>query len=157
VTGLMFEFADTMTLREARDELRGLVDHGHRCPCCTQFAKVYRRKLHSQMAVALIKLYRAGAAYEWVHLPAVTRMGGDSAKARYWGLIVEETERRDDGGRSGWWQLTEDGIAFVTMRLRVPKYARVYDGRCLGLHGEPVTICECLGSRFSYDELMADG
>ena len=60
-----------MTLADARDELRDLVNDGHRCPCCTQFAKVYRRKIHSTTARELIGFYRA-AHRDWFYLPDLT-------------------------------------------------------------------------------------
>lgn len=150
----MTTFADDMTLGEARDGLRELVEEGHRCPCCTQFAKVYRRKLNARMALAAIRLYRAGAVREYVHLPSVAGDGCEGGKLRYWGLVVEESERREDGGRSGWWRMTDLGERFVRAEVSVPKYVRLYDGRRLGLRGEPVTIIDALGERFDYEELM---
>jgi len=149
-------FSDAMTLGDARDELRTLVDEGHRCPLCTQFAKVYKRTIHSTMAVELIRFYRA-AGREPFDLPSLTtKRSGDPAKLRYWGLLRALDGERDDGSdRVGIWQVTELGERFVLGRASVPKYARVYDGRCLGLHGKPVTIRECLGERFDYRELMA--
>lgn len=146
--------APDWTLAEAKDWLRERVDHGAHCPCCTQHAKIYRRKLNSRMAWGLIRLYRATDGTEWGHLPTIAGDGCEVGKLRYWGLVIEEAEARPDGGRSGWWQLTGNGRAFVKGRLAVPKYARIYDGRCLGLRGEPVTIRDCLGERFNYDELM---
>lgn len=157
MAGEHMTFTDGMTLGEARDELRELVDHGHRCPLCTQFAKVYRRKLNSGMAVSLIRMYRR-AGLGWVNVPdEIGARSREEGKLRYWGLVEEAGELRDDGGRAGWWRVTPDGAAFVLLRARVPKYARVYDGRCLGLGGDLVTIRDCLGERFDYGELMNGG
>lgn len=143
-----------MTLGEARAELRQLVRDGERCPCCDQFAKVYRRKLNSGMARSLIAMWRT-AGTSWVHVPtALDARSREEGKLRYWGLVVESDEERDDGGRAGWWQVTDLGAQFVLGQLRVPQYAHVYDGRCLGLHGDPVMIRDCLTDRFSYEELM---
>lgn len=151
-----------MTLAEARAELRELVDDGHACPCCTQFAKVYRRKIHATMARQLVYFYRR-AGTDWFDLPQLSgevtgtrAWGGDAAKLRYWALLVEADIERDDGGRAGWWRLTSDGVLFVCDELRVPKYARIYDGRCLGLIGEPIGIRDALGDRFDYRELMSE-
>src|ERR1044072_5955600 len=144
-----------MTLGEAADRLRGLVDHGHECPCCTQFAKVYRRKIHATMARELIQFYRV-AGRDWGHLPSILGYnGGDVTKCRYWGLIVEDDAIRDDGSSgAGWWQGTPAGHLWVRGRLAVPKFARIYDGRCLGLEGALVTIRDALGDRFDYGDLM---
>jgi hypothetical protein len=115
---------------------------------------VYRRKLNSRMARAAIRIYRSHGIDGWVHLPSVAGDGCEGGKLRYWGLLIEEPELREDGGRSGWWRLTSPGLQFVRREMRVPKYARIYDSRCLGLVGEPVDIVDCLGEKFDYRELM---
>lgn len=148
---------DQMTLSEAREWLRKQVDDGAKCPCCTQFSKVYRRKINAGMASGLITMYRTyGLA--WGHVPStadLSRLGGELARLRMWGLVEESPEPRDDGGRAGWWRVTAAGERFVRGQERVPKYARVYDGRCLGLDGDLVSVRDALGTRFDYDELMA--
>jgi hypothetical protein len=148
-------FSDTMTLAAARAQLRELVYEGARCPCCTQLAKVYPRVIYSTMARELIRCYRA-AGTDWFHVPTVIgHNGGDLLKTRYWGLMEEETDiRRDDGGRAGYWRITALGEAFLRRELLVPKRAYVYDGRRLKLDGPDVTIVDCLGKRFNYNELM---
>lgn len=150
------DFNDAMTLGDARGKLRGLARTGARCPCCRQFVKAYRRKLNSGMARAAIRVYRATCPGEYCHLQEVDQTSGSSegSKLRCWGLLVEERERREDGGRSGWWCLTEEGRRFVTGAHTVPKYALLYDGRLLHLEGAAVSIVDCLGEKFDYHELM---
>jgi hypothetical protein len=145
------------TLDEARQWLRERVDDGAACPCCTQYAKVYRRRITAAGTRALIALYQAGGATEHVHAPDLpgVRGDGDLAKLRYWHLVAELDEPRDDGGRAGYWRVTELGVEFLRGTLRVPKYARVYDGRRLGFAGELVGVADCLGEPFRLDELMA--
>jgi hypothetical protein len=134
--------------------LRARVDEGASCPCCTQFAKVYRRKLNAGIAVGLIRVWRT-AGDQWCNLRAtVAGASNHVASAEWWGLLVESPQRRDDGGRGKAWRLTPDGVAYVRHELAVPKYARVYDGRCLSLDGEPQNIGHALGKRFDYRELM---
>lgn len=150
---------DNSTLREARDWLRMRAEDGERCPCCTQFTKVYKRKINSSMAADLIAMYRAFGT-DWGYLPNLRRRTSrkgnrEESKLRYWGLVEEEIERRPDGGRSGWWRVTPDGERFVRLEITLPKYARIFDGRGLGLTGPPVSIRECLGQAFSYEELMS--
>lgn len=147
---------DNATVSEARDWLREHVDDGAPCPCCTQLAKVYRRKINSGMARSLIAMYQI-AGTSWVHVP--TQVGARSreeGKLAYWGLVEESTAPRDDGGRAGWWRVTSKGELFVRDEITVPKYARIYNGRCLGFYGaQRVGIRDALGSKFSYDDLMA--
>lgn len=153
---------DETTLAGARSWVAGRLYDGVKCPCCDQHAQLYQRKLNSGIAHALILLYQAGAGHMWVHKPTVLKGKGASARdesiARYWGLLEEEsTVKRDDGGRAGYWRLTARGVQFVRNVAAVPKYARIYNGHCRQLIGEPVTISQCLGSRFDYRELMATG
>lgn len=146
------------TLGQAQLWLRAHVEDGVACPCCTQFAKVYRRKIHSTMARDLITAHgRMGL--DPFHVPTLLRRAasaGDFAKLAYWRLIVEIPGVRDDGStRVGWWRITDDGRLFALNQLRVPKYARIYDGRLIELDAsDTVTIRDALGERFNYEELM---
>ncbi len=146
-----------MTLLEARDALRELVYEGHRCPLCTQMAKVYKRRINAGMAVSLIRMYKADPILGWQHVP--TTVGGRSreeGKLRYWGLVEEESQvKRPDGGRAGYWRVTPLGERFVMRSVKLQCYALVYDGRCLALEGDLKGIEDALGKRFNYNELMA--
>lgn len=132
---------------------------GEVCPCCDRYAKIYDRKINSTQARALIHIVRS-CGQEFGHLPTL-RMAlaphhsNEEPKLRFWGLLEEEAALREDGGRAGWWRATPRGEAFVAGTLVVPKYARIYDDRLLGLHGEFVSIRDCVGDRFNYDELMS--
>lgn len=146
-------------LGDARKWLDERKAEGETCPCCGQHAKLYKRIITSGIAWSLIGLYRHGAAERYVHKPTVLKGWGsasrDESTARYWGLLVEETTQREDGGRAGYWRLTVRGIAFVRDAGVVQKYALVYNGECLGLEGELIGIRDALGTKFDYDELMA--
>lgn len=154
-------FIDTMTLAEARDELRELVHDGHECPCCRQYAKVYRRKLNHVPAAALIALYRV-AGREFAHLPTIIRerhpefanQGGYTVLSQHWGLIEEERARREDGGRAGYWRVTVDGELFIRNQFDVPSHVELYDDRVMKFRGSRVRITDCLGKKFDYRELM---
>jgi hypothetical protein len=145
-----------ITLVDAQKWLAERITTGARCPCCNGYAKVYRRQINSGMARSLIAMYLHGPQGQWVHLP--TQVGARSreeGKLRYWGLVEEQVEvQRDDGGRAGYWRLTDAGRAWVTGQSTVPKFAAVYNNTVLRLHGDQVTISEALGSRFNYAELM---
>lgn len=149
-------YPDSMTLGEARAALREQVDKGARCPCCTQFSKVYRRKINSGMARALILLKRAGADQHPVHGPSVVG-SHETAQLQWWGLIIPvgDNPQAEGAKTSGYWSMTELGVHFVNAQASVQKYAHIYDGRCLKLSGDQVTILHCLGDKFDYRELMA--
>jgi hypothetical protein len=144
-----------VTLEEAKQWLRERVEEGAHCPCCGQFAKVYRRRLNSGMARSLITMYRRGG-HDWMHIPTtIPAKSREEGKLAYWQLVEESDEPRDDGGRAGWWRVTDKGTAFIYRHIRVPKYALVYDATLLGLDGsETVNIQDCLGDRFDLSELM---
>lgn len=146
-------------LGDARQWLDDRKEEGATCPCCGQHAKLYRRTITSGIAYALIGLYRGGAGNGFVHKPTVLRGWGsasrDESTARYWGLLVEETTHRPDGGRAGYWRLTLRGIAFVRDAGVVQKYSLVYNGECLGHEGSMIGIRDALGEKFDYAELMA--
>jgi hypothetical protein len=146
-----------MTLGEARKWLAERVTTGARCPCCNQYAKVYRRQINSGMARSLIAMYLHGPQGQWVHLP--TQVGARSreeGKLRYWDLVEEQVEvQRADGGRVGYWRLTDAGRSWVTGQSTVPKYVTVYNNTVLESYGDQVSISDALGSRFDYTELMS--
>lgn len=151
---------DDMSLGRARDWLKARVRKGERCPCCTQFAKTYARQVTDAMACTLIGLYRMQRWQKpdeetWVHIDREVNEAGrtakksrDYSKLRYWGLIERhETEQAK-------WRITVEGIQFVEKRKGIPRYALVYDNRCLGTEGDEVMIDFCLGKAFDYAELM---
>lgn len=144
-----------VTLAEAKTWLREHVDEGARCPACDQVAKVYYRTLHASVTAQLVRFY-ARFGTDWGQRPQWARGGaeGDFAKLRYWGLIEESVETRPDGGRAGWWRVTELGAEFVRGERRVRRHAVVYDARRLRLEGPMVDVTTALGKRFHYNELM---
>lgn len=151
--------APPLTLREAQDWLRQNIDDGAICPCCTKFAKVYRWSLYGTAAQALILFHRLGGTESFIHSRDLKRLGytgqGDASRLKYWDLVVEEKQRREDGGRSGYWRVTGRGRDFIFGVATLPKYSYIYDDRLLRQDGPMVSIIDVLGKRFDYRELMA--
>jgi len=157
LSGAAYRYVDTLA-RAKRDLQAGLADGTH-CPCCGQRAQLYHRALNSGMAAALVVLTRESLPGEWVHKPTVLRGLGASARdealLRYWELLEDSLEVREDGGKNGWWRVTPKGRAFVEdPSMTVPKYVNVYSGQSHGLDGPPITIVDALGQRFNYGELL---
>lgn len=151
--------ADDSLLFEVKEWLQEQLDEGAgvECPCCGQYARIYRRKLNANMAASLIKAHmRAGS--DWFHAPTVLgRNDGEFAKLHHWGLVEEERRLRLDGGRAGWWRITWAGVLFVKGMVTVPSHADLYAGRLLKLDDRcQVTIEAALGDKFSYRELMSE-
>lgn len=152
-----------MTLTDAKAQVFGQLTTGSKCPCCGQYARLYRRPFNSSMAVALITLHRHGR--EWVHLPSllseklvgpVTR-GGDWSKLAFWGFAEPKPEVRYDGStRNGFWRITDAGLAFVNGATRVPSAVYLYNQTFYGFDPrKTVNVEEALGKAFNYQELMA--
>jgi hypothetical protein len=151
--------SEDMTIREGKAWLRARLDKGEHCPLCTQYAKVYRRKITSPSARALVLLWRY-AGLDFAHLPTVLSKGiggtsGDGAKPQHWGLIEAGQGARADGGHAGHWRVTILGKKWIEGQVTLPKYARIYDGRCLGFEGDPTTIEDALGVKFDLRELLS--
>jgi len=150
------------SLSEAKKELGTKLKEGTTCPCCGQYAKIYRRKLSSAMACGLIKMYRLHKL-DWFHaedsfktctgLPSSIR--GDFSKLRHWGLI-EKREKNDDPDKkdSGYYHVTQKGADFALGFIKVPSHVLLYNTTCLGLDGNRIEILTALRNKFSYKDLM---
>lgn len=142
------------TLATTQAELAAHVDTGMTCPACGQFAKVYRRSINSSMARSLITLWNS-AGLRPAYLPDVVgSRSREESKLRYWGLVVEAPLARPDGGHAGWWKVTNLGADWVQGRVKVPKYAYIYNGERQRLAGTPVGIDDALGNHFNLAELL---
>lgn len=151
------EFSDDMTLEAAQELLGEKLAAGEvtSCPCCERTAKVYKRTIHTTMARSLIEIYTV-AGMGWCRpIDIVGKNSPDLVKTRWWGLMMPLEGRREDGSdRVGQWRITADGQEFINAKMSVPKYAHVYDNRKLRLSGPQVTIQDCLGEKFNYNDLM---
>lgn len=152
-----------LTIREGREYLNSQMARGKaaKCPCCTQTAKVYARKIYSTMARELIELYKMDKIkHDYYHISYVESQrksgGGDFAKLVYWGLVKEKPKdlAEDNKRTSGYWMITNEGIEFVMDRLRVPEFVDVFNGNPLRMRGKNIGIQDALGKDFNYSELM---
>jgi hypothetical protein len=147
---------------EAKSYVRDNVHDGVRCPCCEQYAKVYRRKLNSNMGRFLISLIqRSDVSVNdgWVHYSQCKFRGRDYSYLDVSYFDLASQRPNDDTGKrsSGFWRPTRRGVNFANNNLAVPKYIHVYNGSLLDFSPDLVNIVTCLGSDFSYEELMEEG
>ena len=152
-----------MTLEEARAELRSMLDEGTTCPCCDQFAKRYRRKLHSGMAHALCWMVRVvrGDRFRWLDVPREAQRevitSNEHGKLQHWGLVEQRPKDDADpsGARySGVWRAPAAGGEFAEGRVAVASHAYIYDNRPDEFSSTVVSIQDALGDYFDYYELM---
>ena len=145
------------TLKEIKDYLRDNVNEGCRCPACNQMVKLYKRKIYTTQARALILLSRLQVKSEWVHVREIMKrinITGDFAKMSYWGLIEEQRSDLKEKRTSGNWKITEKGINFVRNETSIPSHVLIYNGKKIGFSETDINIIEVLGKKFNYYELL---
>lgn len=144
-----------LTLDNARKWISQQSVDGAKCPCCSQFVKVYWRSINARQAVALIRLYKHVQPGTFAHVDAFGDPSNEISKLRYWGLIEEQPNISDpDKKRTGFWRMTPHGVKFVQHKVLIPKYAVLYLGEFKHLAEPLVSIHQVLGKKFSYHELM---
>lgn len=150
------------TIAEGKQYLRDNWKEGVVCPCCSQFVKLYKRKLNSNMAIVLYRIFREGEI--WIKVEDFLRVnkihtGHDWALLRNWGLL-EEKPKEDtdykDSKVSGYWRITDKGMDFVFNAIRVPKHITMFNNKFYGYADAAETVCfkDCIGNNFNYNELM---
>jgi hypothetical protein len=166
MTGRQLEFTHLATLSQARERtLSEAADGGVVCPCCGRFLKVYRRRLHAEMARFLIRLYglnRLNPGRVWRSTREVLgARGGNKASTDatylvHWGLVERAPAENPAGAPAGSFRLTPLGVAFVEARATVPSHVSLLNNEPVitGHVRAEVTIRSALGRRFNYDDLM---
>lgn len=155
-----------VTLQEAREYVKEGSKKGVSCPCCQQYAKIYKRKINSGMARVLIHLYIEyfETAQEWVQVKEFLRQkkyrnNHDWTLLRFWGLLEPKEKEETDPKKmkyNGLWRVTVWGKQFVTdTRFKVNERAMIYNNTFKGFVDEKeINIKDALGSKFDYQELM---
>lgn len=162
MTQANLEFGTGRLLSDARREVKAGREAGMRCPCCDQFAKLYRRPLNTTMAASLIWLYHASHQGRiFVHVPSSAPRRvvktNQLCTVAHWGLIVSRGTDDDAKRASGYWRITEKGAAFVRGEILVPARVHLYAGQVEGWSEARVDIWAALGTRFDYADLMRAG
>lgn len=158
------------TLSIARQEyMEGRFNRGGIvCRCCNRRGMIHKRRLTKSMAQALVLLRRFTIPGEWVHWQTLLRQrkakaagSGMPAMLRWWGLVEEKPKERNGatvrGAKtSGYWRITDAGVAFVDGISHVPSHCFEYRDEIFGFSDTPVGIRDALED-FNYDELMNSG
>ena len=141
----------------------GELDEGPTCPCCSQIAKRYHRKLNSGCARWLVEAARLTLATgdHWVHTSDVIKalrgkLSGTDGTALLTYYEMVSARRTDEGDRiKGVWQVTPKGWAWIRGELLVPSHCVIYNAVCEGFEGDDVTLGDALREHFDLAELMA--
>jgi hypothetical protein len=150
------------TLNQAIEFVEKNKNKGCQCPCCGQYAKIYKYKLFATSAMALIVLYKLSkkSSEEYFHVSSFAeqikfkKRSPHFAELRFWGLIESSKEKHIDKKHSGYWKITKKGIDFVQNKIKVDEYILIYNNQYLGFDGDKISIKHALSNKFSYEELM---
>ncbi len=154
-----------VTLEMAKELLRDSIKKNELivCPCCNQSVKVYKRKLNSGMAKALLLIYKISnkVDFGYIHVQDEFKKLGINAisieynKLHHWDLIRPRLGENPSGAnRSGWWKLTPLGISFAQGGSSVKESVFVYDAKVCSSTGREIRITDAIKNKFSYFDLM---
>jgi hypothetical protein len=133
---------------------------GYTCDCCGQFVKIYSRSFNSNMALALLMLYK-NRHKGFLHLEDLMKSEGykrcgDASYLQHYYLIEPLKEKREDGSkRNGCYRITGRGILFCEKNLLVQERFLIFNNKIQGFEGSEIDIEKALGTKFSYDKLMS--
>ena len=156
------ENIETLTLEEAKKYLRyHIIRKGAACPCCTQFAKIYKRSLSYSMVHALALIYKSGTK-DFFHIEEYLKgvdcsssIRGDFPKLRFWMLIKAYDDVREDGSkRNGYYKITGLGEQFLKGTVEVPSFVKIYNNKIFGSSEEMINVDQAVKNKFNYRELM---
>jgi hypothetical protein len=147
--------SDLVTISEARLYLHDNRHTGSRCPCCSHYDQVYRRKITRAQVHFLRDLFLrsrqlhgiAGHFVDIRHIDGVR--GGDYAKLALWDLV--EASPTD----VGLWRITPLGLTFLRGQARIPKYAYVYRGALDRYGSDMIDVHDANRERFDLTEALA--
>jgi len=148
-----------ISLAQAKREMLAKVEDGAPCPCCGRLVKLYKRKLHSEMAAFLCRLVRKYQHEQRYYstrelCPALTKSATDGSYLVLWDLIEKEPSENHAGGKAGMYRPTIHGQEFVLGYTTVKSHVHLLCGEVIGFSDDYIHIKEALGSRFNYEELM---
>jgi len=151
-------------LEQLQTEVRRAADdpQGTTCPVCNRHVQVYRRKMHSEMALFLIKLVQAYTddprwykTIELIRGDRHLRAGGtDGGFLKYWGLVERSDGTNRAGGKAGTYRPTAKGIRFAHNNEYVPTHVHLLNKEVVGWAYNQTNIRMVLGNKFDYAELM---
>jgi hypothetical protein len=145
------------SIEQAKEFLYNNFEKGTTCPCCNKNVKLYKVKLTAGMVSVLIKFYKAREK-GWIHpIKDFKTVNGDYAKLRHWGFLEKNNFNNDPTIKaSGLWMITNVGISFIKGETYVPQKVMLYNNKFYGFDGDTVGVKEALGTKFNFEELMAE-
>lgn len=135
------------------------IDEGYVCKCCGCFVKRYTRSFNSNMALALLCLYK-NRDKGFVHVEKLLQDNGykrcgDFSYLKHYFLIEPLLENRPDGSsRNGYYRITGLGVLFAENKCTVQEKFLMFQNKCQGFKGTEINIVQAFGKKFNYESLM---
>lgn len=104
------------------------------CPCCGAKVVTYHHSFGKALAAFLLALYRAGGPAKTDDLGLTYAQRTNSQKLRYWGL-AKPVLNEESKAKKGWWEITDEGRAFVEGKTIIRRTAHVCRNKVLRLDG----------------------
>ena len=165
------------TIEEAKEYIRigSKSNKGVICPCCEQFVKVYKRKITSAAAKALMLLIQETVrlnkftnelVYSEVHIQdffagiGLRATAMDYIQLERFGLIQKVPDDRTEKEKKeiknvGLYFVTDRGYKFATNQIAIEKYHYVLNNKSIGVSKvDKVRVYECLKEKHTYADLM---
>jgi hypothetical protein len=150
------------TVAVAREWLHKNLFRGVFCPTCDRIAVFKNYPMKDSMARLLIEMYRHHGTQpvdvrEFYLEGELVDRNNYVAKIAQRGLVAEIPVRRGDGGKAGWYRLTQDGVDWIFGRSETPATVLSYNyysknGQSKGTVS--VTDVFDTSARWTYRELM---
>ena len=145
------------SLLDVKQYLNENYKNGCYCPACKQRVQLYKRKLASTMAFALIRfvVHQRKNGNQFTKFSSILdnenvtpTQRADWQKLAYFRLIQPNPDK------SAMYKVTQQGFDFVKGNILMPKYANVMNAKVYGYAMDQITIHQALGTKFNLDDLL---
>lgn len=148
-------------LEELRREVqhRAAEAHGTTCPVCDKYVKVYRRRLHAEMARFLLLMVQRYKRYPRFYttrevFPNNNKAASDGVYLVHWGLLEKAAHANLAQAPTGSYRPTDKGLRFAHNIELVPSHVHLLNNVVVGWSDKQFNIVQALGKKFNYEELM---
>lgn len=158
------KFLGHETVSVAREWLKSVLGRGGFCPTCDRIAVYKNYPMKDSMARLLIEMYRHHGmssvdVREFYLDGELVDRNNYVSKIAQRGLVVEDlTKYRKDGGKGGWYKLTDAGVEWIFNRSLTPATVRSFNYyEESGHSSRMVSIVEVMrdSAKWNYASLMS--
>ena len=152
----LFPSFEAQVVRRLHQQVTDHLADGITCPVCGQLCREYQRKLNANMVSVLVRMVRR---YEQTARPIhfldcwEKEQGRDYGYLQVWGLAIPHVSEDTQKRMSGLWTPTAMGIDFAHDRLRMARYAFIFNNKVSRFSSEMTGVVEALSDHFNFQEL----